>query len=94
MILEREHRTEQSIRSGQKALENKRFTVARGQIHKYFDLQEIREARFPTQAENYRFQTALSQPLLGSSRNASPPLTAVSGGEALRDDPNNGCEGD
>ena len=31
-------------------------------------------------------------PLLGSSRNASPPLTC--GGEALCDDPNNGCGGD
>ena len=28
------------------------------------------------------------QPILGSSRNASPPR------EELRDDPNNGCRGD
>ena len=38
-----------------------------------------------------------SQPLLGSSHNASPPLLGSSthgGGEALRDDPNNSCEGD
>ena len=32
--------------------------------------------------------------LLGSSRNASPPTLSVSGGEALRDDPNNDCGGD
>ena len=57
-ILQREHRTEQSIRSDRKALENTRFTVARGQIYKYFDLQEIFEASFPTQVENYWFQTA------------------------------------
>ena len=60
-ILQREHGTEQSICSNRKALENKQFTVAPRQIYKYFDLQEIREASFPTQVEKYRFQTAFSR---------------------------------
>ena len=53
---------EQSIRSDRKALENQRFAVAcSANLQKYFDLQEIHEARFPVQVEDYRFQTALSR---------------------------------
>ena len=64
---------------------------------------------FGTSTENIYWPSrrySPSQPLLGSSRNAPPQLVSCGGGGvtqrssptswggALRDDPNNGCEGD
>ena len=65
-ILQREHwnheafRTEHLQRS-EGTGKSKIYRSPPANLQKYFDLQEIREASFPVQVEDYRFQTALSR---------------------------------